>query len=168
MASKTPASKDTEGKHLKAAEHVFKELTDKSGKHDDDPKEHLHAPGHAEKSHSWFRSVFPYDTLEDFENQWHLGNYIIDRKTGEKSFEPMSIYVRLGMHLLYYGTEQENVLQSKKAQQMLKEQSEKMGRQYDSPESKSHIQPFIESFKLQDSLNEFVSPALMNICWCWQ
>ena len=28
-----------------------------------------------------------------------MGNYVIDRKTGEKSFEAMSIYVRLGMHL---------------------------------------------------------------------
>ena len=28
-----------------------------------------------------------------------MGNYVIDRQTGEKSFEAMSIYVRLGMHL---------------------------------------------------------------------
>ena len=28
-----------------------------------------------------------------------MGNYVIDRETGEKSFEAMSIYVRLGMHL---------------------------------------------------------------------
>ena len=69
----------------------------------------------------------------------------------------MSIYVRLGMHLLYYGSEQEKALESRRAQEMLKEQSVKMGKQYDAPESKSHIQPFIESFNLQDTLKEFVS-----------
>ena len=65
--------------------------------------------------------------------------------------------VRLGMHLLYYGSTQENVLQSQRAQKLLKDQSVKMGKQYDSPESKDHIQPFIESFGLQDSLSEMVS-----------
>ncbi|KAK5172626.1 uncharacterized protein LTR77_002746 [Saxophila tyrrhenica] len=41
---------------------------------------------------------------------------------------------------------------------MLKDQSVKMGKQYDSPESKDHIQPFIESFHLQDSLSDMVQP----------
>lgn len=55
------------------------------------------------------------------------------------------------------GSEQQNVLQWKRTQKLLKDQSLKMGKQYDSPESKSHIQPFIDSFRLQDSLKEFVS-----------
>lgn len=33
-----------------------------------------------------------------------------------------------------------------------------MGQEYDTPESKSHIQPFIESFELQDTLFEMVEP----------
>lgn len=157
MAPSNPVDKDTDGKHLAAVESAFQDVTDKSEKHDKDPKDHLHQPSHHEKSHSWLKSLFPYNSLQDFENSWHLGNYIIDRKTGEKSFEPMSIYVRLGMHLLYYGTKQENLLQSKRAQEMLKQQSEKMGRQYDSPESKAHIAPFIQSFQLESGLHEFVS-----------
>ena len=43
-----------------------------------------------------------------------MGNYVIDRQTGQKSFESMSIYVRVGMHLLYYGTEQEKALHWKR------------------------------------------------------
>ena len=82
---------------------------------------------------------------------------MIDRETGKKSFEPMSIYVRLGMHLLYYGSHQENVLQWNRTQTLLKSQSKKIGKQYDSPESKDHIKPFIESFNLQDTLSELVS-----------
>lgn len=37
---------------------------------------------------------------------------------------------------------------------MLRDQSVKMGKQYDAPESKEHIQPFIDSFHLQKSLSE--------------
>lgn len=132
------ASKLLGADHLDAAEKGLNELTDKAGQHGD-PKDHLHTPANHEKGHSWIRTVFPYNSLDEFESQWHLGNYVIDRQTGEKSFEPMSIYVRLGMHLLYYGSEQEKVLQSKRAQAMLKDQSVKMGKQYDSPESKDHI-----------------------------
>ena len=150
-------SQKVEAQHLDAAESVFKELTDKSAAHSEDPKDHIHIPSKDEKAHSWFRAVFPYNSLEDFESQWKLGNYVIDRQTGKKSFEPMSIYVRLGMHLLYYGSYQENVLQSKRAQDMLKSQSVKMGQQYDSPQSKDHIQPFIDSFDLKGTLSELVS-----------
>ena len=155
MDTPTPASRDVESKHLDVAEAVLTSVTDKAGQHDD-PKDHLHIPGNQEKAQSWFRAVFPYNSLEDFENQWHLGNYVIDRQTGQKSFEPMSIYVRVGMHLLYYGSEQENALQWKRTQAMLKDQSVKMGKQYDSPASKDHIQPFIDSFNLQGTLSEFV------------
>lgn len=70
----------------------------------------------------------------------------------------MSVYVRLGMHLLYYGSEQEKALQWKRTQALLKEQSEKMGREYDAPESVQHIEPFIESFHLQSSLSEMLEP----------
>ena len=41
---------------------------------------------------------------------------------------------------------------------LLKEQSEKMGKEYDLPESTAHIQPFIDTFGLQSSLEEMVEP----------
>ncbi|KAK5137095.1 hypothetical protein LTR08_001104 [Meristemomyces frigidus] len=118
----------------------------------------LHLAATHEKAHAWFRSVFPASTLQAFENAYHLGNYVIDRATGHKTFEPMSIYVRLGMHLLYYGSEQERALHWQRAQALLKQQSVKMGKQYDVPESKQHIQPFIDSFGLQSSMVEMVQP----------
>lgn len=62
------------------------------------------------------------------------------------------------MHLLYYGSEQEKLLESKKTQDALKQQSIKMGKEYDSPESVAHIQPFIDSFGLQESMQEMVEP----------
>jgi phosphatidylserine decarboxylase len=87
-----------------------------------------------------------------------MGNYVIDRNTGEKSFESMSIYVRVGMHLLYYGTEQEKALHWKRTLELLKNQSEKMGQQYDGPASKAHIIPFIQAFQLEESMAEMVKP----------
>lgn len=158
MTSQTPAGKELPKQHLDAAEGLLNDITTKASDHNSDPKDHLHKPATHEQSHSWFRSVFPYNSLEDFENQWHLGNYVIDRQTGEKSFEAMSIYVRLGMHLLYYGSEQEKALHWQRTQAMLKEQSVKMGKQYDDPASKDHIQPFIESFGLQSTMQEMVEP----------
>lgn len=120
-------------------------VTDKAiQSHHEEPKAHLHAPANKEHAHAWMRRLFPYNGLEEMESAFRLGNDVIDRQTGEKSFEAMSMYVRLGMHLLYYGSEQERVLEWNKTKKLLKEQSDKMGREYDDPRSVDHIQPFIE------------------------
>ncbi|KAJ4422902.1 hypothetical protein N0V82_002428 [Gnomoniopsis sp. IMI 355080] len=134
-------------------------VTDHASKsHAQGPETHLHAPAPEQHSHSWMKRLFPYSNLEEMESAFHMGNYVIDRKTGEKTFEAMSMYVRIGMHLLYYGSEQERLLEWSKTKQLLKEQSEKMGREYDDPKSVDHILPFIESFNLQDSLSQLKEP----------
>jgi phosphatidylserine decarboxylase len=69
-----------------------------------------------------------------------------------------SIYVRLGMHFLYYGTRQAQLLHTTRVQRVLSQQSVKMGQMYDAPSSKSHIKPFIDSFKLWDSMKEMKKP----------
>lgn len=158
MTSQTPAGKPLPKDHLDAAEGLLNELVSKAGQREKDPKTHIHAVATHDSSHAWFRAVFPYNSLEEFESAWHLGNYVIDRQTGEKSFEAMSVYVRLGMHLLYYGSEQEQLLHWERTQALLKEQSVKMGRQYDDPKSVDHIQPFIDSFGLQESMRDMVEP----------
>jgi phosphatidylserine decarboxylase len=63
--------------------------------------------------------MLPASTLDNLESKFHMGNYVIDRQTGQKSFEAMSIYVRVGMHLLYYGSEQEKALHWRKTLQLL-------------------------------------------------
>lgn len=96
MTSTTPAGKKLDTEHLDKAEQALVDVTDRAGtKHEADPKEHLHAPSDHETSHKWLRSLFPYNSLQEFENAWHLGNYVLDRETGKKSFEEMSIYVRV-------------------------------------------------------------------------
>jgi phosphatidylserine decarboxylase len=68
--------------HHDAATKTLDDVTSKAGQHSQDPKEHLHVPAGKEHAHKWFREVFPYDSLEQMESQWHLGNYVIDRQTG--------------------------------------------------------------------------------------
>jgi phosphatidylserine decarboxylase len=143
---------------LNATSAALNQLTDASLDHNVDPKSHLHRPATHEAAHSWISRVLPPSTIESLEVRFHMGNYVIDRVTLEKDFEDMSIYVRVGMHLLYYGSEQEKALHWNRVLALLKDQSEKMGKEYDSPDSVAHIQPFIESFQLQDSLAELVQP----------
>ncbi|KAL8823846.1 MAG: hypothetical protein Q9191_005503 [Dirinaria sp. TL-2023a] len=134
-------------------------LTTSAEHHGQDPKSALHRPSSHDSSHTWLSKILPSSTLEAMETRFHMGNYVvIDRNTGEKEFEPMSIYVRVGMHLLFYGSQQEKILQWKETENILKAQSIKMGEEYDAPESKAHIESFIDSFDLRPTLPEYVEP----------
>ena len=154
--SQDPAATSNAGFQASAA--ALNEVTDHATSHHEDPKNHLHQPADHGKSHSWVSKVIHPNTIELYESKFHMGNYVIDRQTGEKHWEAMSIYVRLGMHLLYYGSEQEKALHWQKTLALLKTQSEKMGKEYDSPASKAHIQPFIQSFDLASTLEEMKEP----------
>ena len=145
--------------HLDATIRVLETTTDNAATNKTaDPQATLLVPASHTVAHSWFQRFLPAEHIESIEARWHMGNYVMDRKTGEKHFEEMSIYVRAGMHLLYYGSEQENVLHWQRVLDLLKEQSVKMGAAYDAPDSRDHIRPFIESFALQDSLAELAEP----------
>ncbi len=74
-------------------------ITNAAENHPDLPQSHLHRPANHESAHAWLSKIIPEKHLDNMENRFHMGNYVIDRQTGEKSFEAMSIYVRLGMHL---------------------------------------------------------------------
>lgn len=74
-------------------------LTNAAENHPEHPRSNLHRPANHELAHSWLAKVIPPAALENLENRFHMGNYVIDRQTGKKSFEAMSLYVRLGMHL---------------------------------------------------------------------
>lgn len=137
---------------------ALEELTRRAENHNQPPTSHIHGSSTSVESHTWLSKILPAGTIESVENKFHLGNYVLDRQTGEKTWEAMSIYVRVGMHLLYYGSAQENVLHWKRTLQLLQSQSEKMGMEYDSPESKQHINPFIQSFQLEPTLFEMVEP----------
>jgi phosphatidylserine decarboxylase len=143
---------------LQSTTNALEELTRRAENKNQPPHTHILGSSTAQDSHSWLSRHLSPHTVQAVENKFHLGNYVADRETGEKTFEAMSIYVRVGMHLLYYGSAQENILHWKKTLNLLKSQSEKMGAEYDSPGSKQHIAPFIKAFNLESSLSEMVKP----------
>lgn len=143
----------------KASAQALDSLTSSAGADAVDPRQHLHSPADQSAAHGFLSKFFPStNVLDELENRFHMGNYVIDRRSGARSWEAMSVYVRLGMHLLYYGRAQEFALHSSTVEDLLRAQSEKMGKQYDDPASVAHIQPFIEGFGLQGSLAEMVKP----------
>ena len=147
------------GAAFNATSAALVDITDQAGKHDADPQSHINLPSPQPEAHGFLHKYMSKSMAEKLEVRMRMGNYvIINRATGAKEFEAMSTYVRLGMHLLYYGSLQGDLLHTERVKDLLKAQSEKMGRQYDDPASKDHIVPFIQSFQLQDSLVEMVKP----------
>jgi phosphatidylserine decarboxylase len=144
--------------HVAASAAALDSLTSAAQEHPIPPLEHIHAGAADAGSHSWIKKCIPDAVLNEYETRYHMGNYVIDRETGEKTFEQMSIYVRLGMHLLYYGTRQAQILHNKRVQDILEHQSVKMGRSYDTPQSKAHIKPFLDSFQLWHTMPDMKKP----------
>ncbi|MCJ1434855.1 hypothetical protein MMC27_004225 [Xylographa pallens] len=153
------ASEHLNEEGFQATSAALNNITDETlNNHAADPRSTLHRPADHEHAHSFLAKILPQHVITGLETKFHMGNYVIDRQTGEKHWEAMSIYVRVGMHLLYYGSEQEKALHWKRTLDLLRQQSEKMGKEYDLPDSKGHIRPFIESFQLQASMAEMVQP----------
>ncbi|OAD07799.1 hypothetical protein MUCCIDRAFT_168620, partial [Mucor lusitanicus CBS 277.49] len=77
-----------------------------------------------------------------------------DRLTGQLIDERMSVYVRLGMRLVYKGMR--SGIQSKTAQRILANMSVKQGRRFDNPLSKREINSFIKFHQLD--MSEVLEP----------
>jgi phosphatidylserine decarboxylase len=117
----------------------------------------IHARMHLVPSIPWLHPLVK--GIEKVATKYHVGNYVVVRDTGEKIFESMPIYARIGMHLLFYGKEQVKLLEkNRKIEGILKAQSVKEGRIYDSPESTKSIPSFVHTYSLQ--LNELLYPDL--------
>ncbi|KAF8142104.1 phosphatidylserine decarboxylase-domain-containing protein [Boletus edulis] len=113
-------------------------------------------------AHSHLPSLHKFvPQLQNLATKYHVGNYVIDRNTGEKFFESMPIYARLGMHLLFCGKQQVKLLEgNKRVDSLLREQSIREGRIYDSPESVKNIPSFIRTYKI--SLDELLEPDIQH------
>ena len=75
--------------NIKASATALDSLTTAAGNHPIPPLEHIHAGAADNKSHAWLKKFLPDSVLNEYENRYHFGNYVIDRKTGQKSFEEM-------------------------------------------------------------------------------
>ncbi|KAJ1310789.1 hypothetical protein OPQ81_009310 [Rhizoctonia solani] len=120
------------------------------------------APARHASKHAWIRDMFSEQELDSLFAYEHMGNYVIDRKTKEKKFEDMPIYVRIGMHLLFNRSYlSQTLLGEKRVDKLLRDQSFKQGQIYDREDPaivQPHIESFVEAYQIDTS--ELLQPDL--------
>ncbi len=100
-------------------------------------------------------------TMDKLFASHHMGNYVAIRgQTDQKIFESMPIYVRVGMHLLFYKSKEQSFLRYKSAEDLLKTVSIRQGKVYDDESNPQavleHIQSFIKTYSI--NLDELLQP----------
>lgn len=123
-------------------------------------------PGHVsvQKHASWWSKFFPASlesTMDRLFASYHMGNYVAVRgKPDQKIFESMPIYVRVGMHLLFYKSQETSFLRYKSVEDLLKTVSVRQGKVYDDESNPQavleHIQSFISTYSI--NLDELLQP----------
>ncbi|KAI0827618.1 phosphatidylserine decarboxylase-domain-containing protein [Trametes gibbosa] len=111
-----------------------------------DVRNAIHAPMHLIKNIPLVHKLVP--EIEQLAEQYHVGNFVIVRSTGERIFESMPVYPRLGMHLLFYGGTQIKLLHNHTVETILKDLSLRQGKIYDSSESVKSIPSFIQTYDI--------------------
>jgi phosphatidylserine decarboxylase len=99
----------------------------------------------------WYSKVVTKISYGGYKLGANSANILVqDRTTGLIEEERMSVYVRLGIRLLYKGLKS-SAMEQKRAKKLLKSMSVKQGRKYDDPASAREIGPFIAFHQLDMS-----------------
>ncbi|KAH8893211.1 hypothetical protein GQ53DRAFT_780694 [Thozetella sp. PMI_491] len=92
----------------------------------------------------WYSKIITKISYGGYKLGANSANILVqDRITGQINEEKMSVYVRLGIRLLYKGLKSNN-MENKRIRKLLKGLSIKQGKKYDDPASKAEIRKFIE------------------------
>ncbi|KAA8646497.1 putative phosphatidylserine decarboxylase Psd2 [Aspergillus tanneri] len=104
----------------------------------------------------WYTKVITKISYGGYKLGANSANILVqDRITGQINEERMSVYVRLGIRLLYRGLKSRE-MEKKRIRKILKSMSVKQGKKYDDPASASQIQDFINFHQLD--LSEVLLP----------
>ncbi|KAK3360116.1 phosphatidylserine decarboxylase-domain-containing protein [Lasiosphaeria hispida] len=104
----------------------------------------------------WYSKVITKISYGGYKLGANSANILVqDRTTGQITEEKMSVYVRLGIRLLYKGLKSNN-MEKKRIRKLLKSMSIKQGKKFDDPASKAEIPKFIEFHQLD--LSEVLLP----------
>ncbi|KAJ5153475.1 Phosphatidylserine decarboxylase proenzyme 3 [Penicillium canariense] len=99
----------------------------------------------------WYSKVITKLSYGGYRLGANSANILVqDRITGQINEERMSVYVRLGIRLLYKGLKSKE-MEKKRIRRVLRSLSIKQGRKYDDPASASQIQDFINFHQLDMS-----------------
>ncbi|KIW03809.1 phosphatidylserine decarboxylase [Verruconis gallopava] len=105
----------------------------------------------AQAQRKWYSKVITKIGYGGYKLGANSANILVqDRLTGQINEERMSVYVRLGIRLLYKGLKANN-MEKKRIKKLLKSLSIKQGRKYDDPASAAEIQGFIAFHQLDMS-----------------
>ncbi|KYK56916.1 Phosphatidylserine decarboxylase [Drechmeria coniospora] len=92
----------------------------------------------------WYSKVITKLSYGGYKLGANSANILVqDRITGQINEEKMSVYVRLGIRLLYKGLKSRD-MENKRIRKLLKNLSIKQGRKFDDPASKEEIEKFID------------------------
>lgn len=104
----------------------------------------------------WYSKVITKISYGGYRLGANSANILVqDRITGQINEERMSVYVRLGIRLLYKGLKSKD-MEKKRIRRVLRSLSVKQGRKYDDPASASQIQDFINFHRLD--MSEVLQP----------
>ena len=99
----------------------------------------------------WYSKVITKISYGGYKLGANSANILVqDRLTGQINEERMSVYVRLGIRMLYKGLKANN-MEKKRIRKLLKSLSIKQGKKYDDPASAKEIEPFIAFHQLDMS-----------------
>ncbi|OAA34061.1 Phosphatidylserine decarboxylase [Metarhizium rileyi] len=92
----------------------------------------------------WYSKVITKISYGGYKLGANSANILVqDRMTGQINEEKMSVYVRLGIRLLYKGIKSRD-MENKRIRKLLKNLSIKQGRKFDDPASREEIEKFID------------------------
>jgi len=152
------ANAQTQPAEHEVAASTLESLVQHSGDHPHTPL-HVNLPSDQVPSHPWVASIKHKlaPIAEKLAVREHCGNFVVPRGTNDKVWEPMPIYVRLGMHLLF--STGHKYADSARIESVLKEQSIKQGRIFDSEQGAlEHILSFIKTYELEKTLDQLLKP----------
>ncbi|KAI1749525.1 phosphatidylserine decarboxylase-domain-containing protein [Xylaria castorea] len=105
----------------------------------------------------WYSKVITKISYGGYKLGANSANILVqDRLTGQINEEKMSVYVRLGIRLLYKGLKSKD-MENKRIRKLLKGMSIKQGKKYDDPASKSQIESFVAFHQLD--MSEVLRPV---------
>ena len=84
--------------------------------------------------------------VDDEFAKWKMGTYIAVRGTDKQFFEDMPLYVRVGMHLLFYGSKKSSLLRWGSVEDLLQKMTAREGVIYDDESDPAAVQDFIRNF----------------------
>ncbi|OAA50721.1 Phosphatidylserine decarboxylase [Cordyceps fumosorosea ARSEF 2679] len=104
----------------------------------------------------WYSKVITKISYGGYKLGANSANILVqDRLTGQINEEKMSVYVRLGIRMLYKGLKSRD-MENKQIRKMLKNLSIKQGKKFDDPASKDEIEKFIHFHRL--NMDEVLLP----------